>query len=136
MVENESQLKTVRCRNPKNGVVYVYSYSSYYDASQQKYRQQRRCIGKIDPETGLMVDTLPRGAPRKGRKEQNGPSEGNDGESVSSSQYDVLNRKLKESREKIQALEKEVSDLRKENSSLRASKEGLIKAVTAVLQNY
>ena len=42
---------------------YVYESTSYWDPEKKQSRSKRRCIGKIDPETGEMVPTG-----KKGRK--------------------------------------------------------------------
>ena len=54
----------VRCRNPKTGVVYVYSSEGYFDEKDQKYKYKRRVIGKLD-ENGNEIPTGPKGRPRK-----------------------------------------------------------------------
>ncbi len=55
----------VKCRDPRSGIMYVYTSDGYYDEAQGKYRYKRKCIGKIDPETGETVPTGPKGGNRK-----------------------------------------------------------------------
>ena len=44
---------------------YVYESTSYWDASKGQSRSKRRCIGKLDPETGEIVPTGQRGRKKK-----------------------------------------------------------------------
>ena len=64
----------VYCRNPQNGVVYVYSSEGYYDEEAQKYKYRRRVLAKIDPVTGAEVPTGPVGRPKKERSEESAKS--------------------------------------------------------------
>ena len=52
--------------NKKTGIYYVYETEYVWDESKQKKVQHRRCIGKIDPETGEVIPNEKRG----GRKKQ------------------------------------------------------------------
>ncbi|MBK0349033.1 transposase, partial [Aerococcaceae bacterium zg-ZJ1578] len=45
----------------KNGTQYVYESTSYYDKEKKQARPKRKLIGKIDPVTGAIVPTQPRG---------------------------------------------------------------------------
>ena len=40
---------------------YVYKSESYWDSERKQARSKRKCIGKIDPETGEIVPTGRRG---------------------------------------------------------------------------
>lgn len=44
---------------------YVYESVSYWDAEKKQSRSNRRCIGKIDPDTGEVVPTGKRGRRKK-----------------------------------------------------------------------
>ena len=44
---------------------YVYESVSYWDPDKQQSRSKRRCIGKIDPETGKTIPTGKRGRKKK-----------------------------------------------------------------------
>lgn len=54
--------------NKKTGITYAYESKSYWDKEKQQSRATRKCIGKVDPETGKIVPT------RKKKKKEN-PSE-------------------------------------------------------------
>ena len=51
----------VKQKNPKTGVVYVYSNEAYWDKEKKQSRARRKLIGRIDPETGEIVPTDGRG---------------------------------------------------------------------------
>ena len=52
--------------NKQNGVTYVYEViENYWDKEKKQSRSKRKLIGKIDPVTGEMVPTSPRGRPKK-----------------------------------------------------------------------
>lgn len=46
----------VYVRNP-NGTTYVYENFSYWDKEEKKTKHRRKCIGKLDPDTGEVVPT-------------------------------------------------------------------------------
>src|SRR6056297_4257708 len=45
----------VKLKNKKNGVTYVYESDGYWDKDKQQARNKRKCIGKLDPETGEII---------------------------------------------------------------------------------
>ena len=45
----------VHQKNRKNGVTYVYESEGYWDKEKQQARSHRKCIGKLDPETGEFI---------------------------------------------------------------------------------
>ena len=52
--------------NKQNGVTYVYEViENYWDKEKKQSRSKRKLIGKIDPTTGEIVPTSPRGRSRK-----------------------------------------------------------------------
>ncbi len=48
-------MSIVRMKNKKNGVVYVYDSTSYWDKKKRQARNTRVCIGKIDPQTDKII---------------------------------------------------------------------------------
>jgi transposase len=48
-------LAIVHLKNKKNGVTYVYESEGYWDKEKQQSRSRRKCIGKLDPETGELI---------------------------------------------------------------------------------
>jgi len=45
----------VHLKNRKTGVTYVYESTAYWDKEKQQARSHRKCIGKLDPETGEFI---------------------------------------------------------------------------------
>ena len=60
----------VRYTNKKTGVTYVYDSISYWDADLKQPRAHRTLIGKVDPETGLVVPTGKKGGVRQKKSVQ------------------------------------------------------------------
>ncbi len=48
-------MSIVRMKNKKNGVVYLYESTSYWDKEKKQARNTRVCIGKIDPQTDKII---------------------------------------------------------------------------------
>lgn len=48
-------MSLVYLKNKQNGVTYVYESSGYWDKEKKQARNNRICIGKLDPETGELV---------------------------------------------------------------------------------
>ena len=46
----------VHCRDPRTGIVYVYSSESYWDKEAKKKKERRKLIGKMD-ENGNVIPT-------------------------------------------------------------------------------
>lgn len=48
-------MSIVHQKNKKNGITYVYESEGYWDKDKQQARSQRKCIGKLDPQTGEFI---------------------------------------------------------------------------------
>ena len=48
-------MMTIVHHKSKNGVTYVYESEGYWDKEKQQARSHRKCIGKLDPETGEFI---------------------------------------------------------------------------------
>jgi len=48
-------MATVNQENKKTGVTYVYESEGYWDKEKQQSRSRRKCIGKLDPDTGKLI---------------------------------------------------------------------------------
>ena len=59
----------IRNKDKRNGIVYVYESTSYWDPETKMPRCHRKLIGKEDPETGEIVPTGKRGRPKKNAAE-------------------------------------------------------------------
>lgn len=62
-------MSEVRYTN-KSGTTYVYESLSYWDPQLKQARAHRTLIGKVDPETGLVVPTGKKGGVRKKKSVQ------------------------------------------------------------------
>jgi len=60
-------------KNKKTGVTYAYESISFWDKEKQQSRAKRKCIGRVDPETGQIVPTRQRKTPVHERKVKPGP---------------------------------------------------------------
>ena len=100
---------------------YVYESISYWDAEKGQSRSKRKCIGKIDPESGEMVPTGKRG---KQKKEE---------PSVRSAEETERFRKLYESeQEKVKALTAQNASLRDEMAALKKQNAKLLAVVEKI----
>ena len=134
-MDETKPLKTVRCRNPKNGVVYVYSYELFYDPAQKKYRQRRRCIGKVS-ETGEVVPTSAHGS-RKAKKAPDSESTvQTEKGTLKSSKEESYLLQIQELKEQVRTMDMELAKVRRELIRAQESKERLKKAIGSVLDNY
>ncbi len=68
----------VHCRDPRTGIVYVYSSESYWDKEAKKKRERRKLIGKMD-ENGNVIPT--NGKPGRPKKQKEEASTSGQGES-------------------------------------------------------
>lgn len=48
-------MSIVYVKNKRNGVTYVYESTGHWDKEKQQSRSRRTCIGKLDPDTGVLV---------------------------------------------------------------------------------
>ncbi len=87
---------------------YVYESESYWDPELKQARSKRRCIGKVDPETGEIIPTGVRGRRKKDSTTEN-----------SDEKYDKLMSDYSRSQEDIQVLSGKISELEKELSECR-----------------
>ena len=93
---------------------YVYESTSYWDAEKGQSRSRRKCIGKIDPDTGKIIPTG-----KRGRKKKEPPAAADD------SRYEEV---LKENL----LLKARIKELEKRNDNLSAEKEGLQTALQQI----
>ena len=103
--------------NKANDTTYVYDVQSYYVPSIHQSRKKKRLIGKIDPTTGEVVPTGPRGRPRKNSAEPTGRKDTKD--KPEGSELEAAKKRLAECAQKIDQLDGTVSDLKSENAILR-----------------
>lgn len=98
--------------NKKTGVTYVYEvFENYWDKDLKKQVTKRRCIGKIDPDTGEIIPTRT----RKKKTDQPEPSpDSSHASALFSPQPDLL-RELRQEQHYleslIQSLDQQISSL-------------------------
>lgn len=59
----------VKKKNAKTGITYVYESHSVWIPELKQPRATTKIIGKLDPQTGEVIPTGPRGRPRSAQKE-------------------------------------------------------------------
>ena len=103
--------------NKKNGVTYVFEAESYYVPSLHQSRKKKRLIGKLDPVSGEVIPTGPRGRPRKNPIEPGEAMESNGKPDISA--LESAKKRLAECAQTIDQLNKTISDLKAENAEHR-----------------
>lgn len=58
-------MSTIRYYNKKTQTTYVYSSRKEWSSEKQAFVTVRKLLGKVDPKTGEVIPTGPRGRPRK-----------------------------------------------------------------------
>ena len=93
---------------------YVYESTSYWDAEKKQSRSRRKCIGKVDPETGEIVPTG-----RRGRKKKATESVSEENDHQLSVQYDQAIKEIDLLKTKLKDLEEHNQTLIADNQKLR-----------------
>ena len=63
----------VHCRNPRNGIVYVYSSFSYWDKETKSKKAIRKLIGKLDEHGNVVPTNGHPGRPNKNKSPESEP---------------------------------------------------------------
>lgn len=113
----------VKSFNKKTGITYVYSAESYYIPGVGS-RSHRRCIGKINPDTGEIVPTGKRGPKPK----QKAVAESIAAEGAEPVESAKIKSALIDSTQKVNALEATVKEQREKIASLEVQIERMQKA--------
>ena len=107
--------------NKDNGNIYAYESESYRDPVTKKPRSKRTYLGRVDPETKMIIPKA---------------KDGKRNRSKSSSQKgmlpDEIIREMDEQKQQIQALQAQVTELSKKNRNNVA----LIKKMKQLLDTY
>ena len=124
----------VRSYNKANNTTYRYESVSYRDPITKKPRSHRRCIGKLDPETGQIVPTGKRGRPKK----QPSPAveksmEIKPGANSQAALVDAVTR-LQEEQAQAKALDVEVRQLRLQMKQIKTAMGSLVEAANKILE--
>lgn len=106
------------------GVTYVYESKSYWDPEKKQARSDRKCIGKIDPDTGEMIPTGKRGR----KKSVSNPA----GMVTDDAVVSKLNRQLDKAKEDIISLKAQNADLSEKVKALTKENQHLTSAVQKI----
>lgn len=100
-------------RNRSNNTTYVFESESFWDSEKKQSRSKRRCIGKLDEETGEIVPTG-----KRGRKKKENPQLA---EITGTAEEKIahLSKLVDEQERKLAQLESRISVLQEENRRLR-----------------
>ena len=124
----------VHCRDPRTGIVYVYSSESYWDKEAKKKRERRKLIGKMD-ENGNMIPT--NGKPGRPKKQKEEPStKAHDEDSLQQEMQQMkesYERRLQAQAERIAELESRVRTMEREEKATIDALEKILARKTAFL---
>lgn len=124
----------VRSYNKANNTTYCYESVSYRDPITKKPRSHRRCIGKLNPETGQIVPTGKRGRPKKEPPEAvEGSVEKKPDSSSKAALLEVVTD-LRKEQESNKALNDEIRQLRLQMKQVKTAMESVSEAVSKVLE--
>ena len=117
----------VHCRDPRTGIVYVYSSESYWDKEAKKKRERRKLIGKMD-ENGNMIPT--NGKPGRPKKQKEEPS--TKAQDESSLQQEM--QQMKESYERrVQAQAERIAELESRLRTMEREEKATVDALAKIL---
>ena len=124
----------VHCRDPRTGIVYVYSSESYWDKEAKKKRERRKLIGKMD-ENGNMIPT--NGKPGRPRKQKEEPATKAQDESGLQQEMQQMKesyeRRLQAQAERIAELESRLRTMEREEKATVDALEKILTRKTAFL---
>ena len=118
----------IHCRDPRTGIVYVYSSESYWDKEAKKKRERRKLIGKMD-ENGNMIPTNGKpGRPKKQKEESSAKAQDESSLQQEMQQMkESYERRLQVQAERIAELESRVRTMEREE---KATVDALAKILT------
>lgn len=127
-------MSTVKCRDPRSGVVYVYSSHNYWDKEAKKQRATRKLIGKLD-ENGNLIPT--RGHPGRPPKEQAPVAETSAGNSGTDTQAltEQYEARLAAQFEKIRELESSIQQMKRDTERKNKKMAEALSSLMALVQD-
>ncbi len=124
----------VHCRDPRTGIVYVYSSESYWDKEAKKKKERRKLIGKMD-ENGNVIPT--NGKPGRPKKQKEEPSakvqEENSLQQEMQQMKESYERRLQAQAERIAELESRLRTMEREEKSTVDALTRILTRKTALL---
>lgn len=115
---------TVKVKNPKTGITYVYSSESYWDKDLKQPRNHRKLIGKLN-EKGELVPTGKRGRPKTSSSEKDADEQ----TAALQAEVEDYSGRCRELEEENGKLKKEISVLREEKKKAGEQLEKLLKEI-------
>ncbi len=118
----------VHCRDPRSGIIYVYSSESYVDPETNTRKTRRKLIGKLD-ENGNVVPT--KGTPGRNKKRAVDKKTASDSDldAVIKELTELYEQRLKAQLDRITSLENTIRELTRE-------KKNLVDSMDRVLAKY
>lgn len=110
----------------QSGVTYAYESTAQWDPDKKQSRPVRKYLGRVDPETGEIIQT--KGKRGRPKKEGTAKPEAVSGDSAD---YEALYRKCSSS---LKSAEESLSRLEQENKDLQAANRQLMKALSSIYQ--
>lgn len=107
----------IHCRDPRTGVVYVYSSLSYWDKETKTKKAHRKLIGRLD-ENGNVVPT--KGYPGRNKKQIKDKETSNSGSSDDAVKelMESYEQRLKIQSDRIASLESTIREMTRERANL------------------
>ena len=100
----------------QSGVVYAYESISEWDPVKKQSRSKRKCLGRVDPETGEIIPN----SKGRGRPPKDVESDHSCGRSADKDKLSAAEKKLKQLTEAYEKIQEQNKSLLEENKNLRA----------------
>jgi len=132
----EKDRKTSTSYNKQNNTDYVYETIIYIEDTTGQRVVKRHVVGKIDPVTGNVVDTGPRGRPPHQKRPSTGSSHG-EGDSEYKTLYEELLKHVekekrkaqKEQSRRLEALRSSIFQMEEIEKTLHSMRKALMNAM-------
>ena len=129
----------VKSYDKKTGTTYVYSSEYQWDPKNKRSAPRRRCIGKLDPVSGVVIPTGKRGRPKKATSDAGiSHKVGVPPESSAEIEKQLSDALLRIQREEIRSkgLEAKVDELRAENQQLKRKLNACLTSLSSLKKSF
>lgn len=124
----------VHCRDPRTGIVYVYSSSSYWDKEAKKKKERRKLIGRLDENGNVVPTSGKRGRPKKQKEEPTTTQDENSQQMKMEQMKASYEKRLQAQADRIAELESKLRTMEREEKATVEALEKIL-ARTAALRN-
>ena len=124
----------VHCRDPRTGIVYVYSSSSYWDKEAKKKKERRKLIGRLDENGNVVPTSGKRGRPKKQKEEPTTTQDENSLQMKMEQMKASYEKRLQAQADRIAELESKLRTMEREEKATVEALEKIL-ARTAALRN-